>query len=403
MTLQLEDEAQLQRAADQALLEEGHHLDIKRQLQPPPNGNHDLAVDLASFAIDGGQLVLGVDEDTSPVSLTPFEVAGVAERILQVGRSRVDEPLHVRTHIIDAVGRPGLGYVIVEIPPSSRPPHQVAGVYYARKDKTNYRMAAAEVARQHELREQWARSADELLRAFMSADPVGAPQREAGHLFVVAHAVAPPRDLLEPTLRGPQPWSKAREIIQATPARDEAVGNYIPGVYDARRHAPTAAGHAFYSDGFEDAMTVAESALEKDLIRVELLEAGGVRVFCGRGTVSRDRLPEGVLCEGLALAWCYRVIAIARAIADESDFRGSWDFGLGLNGVRGKCSESLSWSATSIAPFTEDEYVRTTRATAEEMEISPAAIVERLGGRLARALGSARVDTVAQLLQAHQD
>jgi hypothetical protein len=103
------------------------------------------------------------------------------------------------------------------------------------------------------------------------------------------------------------------------------------------------------------------------------------------------------------LAWFYRVIAIARAIADESDFRGSWDFGLGLNGVRGKCSESLSWSATSIPPFTEDEYVRTTRATAEEMEISPAAIVERLGGRLARALGSARVDTVAQLLQAHQD
>lgn len=66
---------------------------------PPGKGaNKELAKDLAQFAIDGGVLVIGVDDnDKSPPKLIPVDLDGRKERVDQAARSIPDPPMHVRT------------------------------------------------------------------------------------------------------------------------------------------------------------------------------------------------------------------------------------------------------------------------------------------------------------------
>jgi hypothetical protein len=59
-------EAALEGASRAGLLTETHHLDIKKELPTGDAANKELARDLASLSIDGGLLIIGVDEDTVP-------------------------------------------------------------------------------------------------------------------------------------------------------------------------------------------------------------------------------------------------------------------------------------------------------------------------------------------------
>lgn len=92
-------EAEHESAPASGLLEESHTLDIKKSPPGPgAGGTRYLAVDLASFAIDGGYLVYGVEEDQHgrAHALTSFLTARFPERIDQVALSgRIDPTLAI--------------------------------------------------------------------------------------------------------------------------------------------------------------------------------------------------------------------------------------------------------------------------------------------------------------------
>lgn len=111
------------------MLEETHWLDLKRELGSGNAANKDLAKDIAAFALDGGTILIGLDEDTSPPGLWPVPVDGLAERIEQIARMRVDEVVQIRTTVINSTSDPTLGYVVVHVPQSIRAPHMVDGRY----------------------------------------------------------------------------------------------------------------------------------------------------------------------------------------------------------------------------------------------------------------------------------
>ncbi len=106
-------EAALQEAMNDGLLQEGHALDIKRQLDTGPKAAKSLAVDLAAFAGDGGCIYVGIEQyaktATGPLSLAPISLQGQAERVSQVARcGLIDEPLDLRCNAIPATGwKPG--------------------------------------------------------------------------------------------------------------------------------------------------------------------------------------------------------------------------------------------------------------------------------------------------------
>ena len=83
---------ELDTAINNGLIEENHFLDFKRELQPGQSANKDIARDIAAFAIDGGLILIGIDEGP-PVLINPIPLNGLAERVEQIGLMAVTEPV----------------------------------------------------------------------------------------------------------------------------------------------------------------------------------------------------------------------------------------------------------------------------------------------------------------------
>lgn len=196
-------EDQLRDALDQGILTERHTLDFKRELPSGRGENKELARDLAQFAVDGGVLIIGVDDNAH---LTPVDFRGLRERIDQVARDLIDEPLHVRIETIPGAD-PRKGYLLVTVPPSPTAPHQVDGRYYGRGDTTKHVLPDAEVQRLHQLALRRQRDADDLLDAEARRDPFLLERgRQHAHLFGIAQPVSARPDLLQQVLRDPTGW-----------------------------------------------------------------------------------------------------------------------------------------------------------------------------------------------------
>lgn len=160
---------ELATALKEGLLKESHHIDLKREPGVGKAANKSMAVDMASLAVDGGVLVYGADERSG--ELSPFDLSGFRERVDQVARSLIDEPLSVRIEELPSAEHPGQGCVLVVVPESPSAPHMVDGRYRGRGDTTNIILSDAEVVRLHERRRNSERSIADLVRAEIDRDP----------------------------------------------------------------------------------------------------------------------------------------------------------------------------------------------------------------------------------------
>jgi hypothetical protein len=179
-----ESTAELEAMIAGGILVEGLAFDAKAMIEPGDKGNRSLAIDVAAMAVSGGLIVIGIREEGDGLIPEPVVLAGLRERISQVARNRIDPPVELATAELPG-GRPGMGFVLVTVPPSPLAPHQVDGQYRGRGDSTNHVMGDAEVRRIHSARIQ---SRPEMrvglveqlenCRRWLAADPArGAPAR----------------------------------------------------------------------------------------------------------------------------------------------------------------------------------------------------------------------------------
>lgn len=133
---------------------ETHHIDFKRQVGGNANARRKLAEHLASFATDGGWLVVGVEEDKDTVTFRPRPLAleGQRERIDNVAHTAIDPPLYVETQLLPRTEDPESGYVLVRVPPSPHVVHSVDGRYWARRDTRKAALTDPDVERLMRLR-----------------------------------------------------------------------------------------------------------------------------------------------------------------------------------------------------------------------------------------------------------
>ncbi len=376
-------EDELQAALSDRLLVEGHHVDFKKMSAAGDKANLGLAIDLASFAVDGGVIVVGVDEATNPPTASPIRLAGMKERIDQVGRSRVEPPLLVVCHEIPAAAaQSGMGYLVISVPASPMAPHMVDGVYRGRGDSTNIRLSDAEVRRIRDQRRQAEFDIRSILRAEVERDPISGDGRNSGHLFVVAEPVFADAEMLLPVA-----GEKWREWLSGT-FRDRAprlTAEWAPDISSAFRVVRGQRGWALRSWNGERAS--AASDREDSALELEVNENGGLRLYSARATdIFRDDVP--VIIEVVIFGLAYRVVDWARTIAAESRFVGNWRFGIAVTRISGARSLTIvQRSFMSDAPkFDDDEYEAWTEATYAELDGDPDRVVECLVGRLNRAL-----------------
>ena len=143
---------------------------------------------------------------TGATTRAPFDITGLPERLDQVARGAlIDPPLRIRCEQIDSVERPGLGYLLVVIPPSPDAPHMVGGRYRGRADRTNTILSDAEVRRLHQERSPGTIDLTAMLDDEVARDPTSAELRTQGHLYVLGQPLNAPGDLLSRAL-GANDW-----------------------------------------------------------------------------------------------------------------------------------------------------------------------------------------------------
>jgi hypothetical protein len=95
-------ESDIQLAIDEGTLTESAYFEVKRSTGEADGERKETARDLASFALSGGAILIGVAEDKAArtFSLAPQPLSGLGERLEQIARNRINPPLFTRSREI---------------------------------------------------------------------------------------------------------------------------------------------------------------------------------------------------------------------------------------------------------------------------------------------------------------
>lgn len=390
-------EGDLAAAISGGLLEETHYLDLKEQTDPGKSGNKELARDLASFAVDGGTLIIGIGEDKANRTffLAPQPLKGLPEKVEQVARSLADPPLNVLTDAIEASANDGTGYLIVHVPASAGAPHMVDGRYYGRGDKTKYHMSDAEVVRHHLQRKASESDALALLQQEIDQDPLG-EYGEQSHFFFVAQPTAGRSDMLLDLTSGANWRNRLAELVNSayTPELRAVLPDFAPNLSDATQGHRRAGGAALASHNLADGRQHKPTGQwgDEDTIEVQFLEDGGLRLYSSRlsDNPGESNGGEQALFDAAAVGLTRRMLEVVRLTAEQAGYFGNWSLAVGatrLQGRRRYAGEAWAFSGMS-ARYTQDTYKQATGATWADLNAAPGAIASRLLGSLLRSLGS---------------
>lgn len=376
---------------------ESHTLEFKRELGRGKGANKELGRDLAQFAIDGGTLIIGVDElDDGGLALTPVELDGLPERIDQVARSVVDPPLAVSITTLPSTDAQR-GYLFVTVPESPDAPHAVDGRFYGRGDRTKHVLTKMEL--EQVLRQRLAAQEDveEHLADWVARDPVPDDTRAGAHLFVLARPSTARRGMLHDHLRsegvGDLPHVVRTAILDGRPRTEWAGGQQfapdIPNSAGNGERRPD--GWAFHSNALAQgrAMRRLDLRSEEGTLDLEVTEDGEIRLFCGRAAMSKSGTGEFLfIFEALILGLVKRTLLVASNVSEVTGYVGPWDVAVALNGLAGHVSHRESQGFLTGSPYASDTYGESVRVTSAQLveEADIDAVVERLVGRLNRTL-----------------
>ncbi len=389
------NEAEIELAIKENALAESHALDLKREFGLTDRARKEMACDLASFAVDGGALLVGVAEDKpehrfSPV---PQPLEGLVERVELSARQRVDPPLEVRPREIPSLADPARGYLWVDVPASPEAPHMVDGIYYGRGERTRQRLSDAEVVRLHERRRGAAGRVSAALDDEVSRDHLGPEHRKNGHLWVAAVPRTAPDELAVPLLASADPGF----LLQAVAATDRFVPrsfrSYAPSVsrLSMTRRVAGGSGVSSYEAAGPGRTPQADAGgvdPEHNLVDLTVREDGQVRLTMGRATTMRGE--QLVVLDGLVYAWVIRAAGLAGFVATRTGYRGSWDFAARVDRLRGAVSSAASggdpWGSAPV--YDREAWTATTTARSAEVIDEPRRVADRLLSSFLRALGS---------------
>lgn len=403
------DEAAIEAAARAGLLIESHYLDLKEAIPSGSGKNRELARDLASFAIDGGALLVGVAErNEAPPELAPVDLAGLAERVEQVARQIPDPPIPVTCTAIPASAPPGHGYLVIEVPATGTAPHMVDGVYMGRGDKTKLRLSDPEVLRLHRARAHTLDQIAQLLDEYVARDPIPADDGGQAHGFVVAAPVRPrPEMLLEARPDDSWPQLLRQLLDQGAHAPGTvlaAAEGYRPSLRSVSHFSRRADGAALtynLTSAREPDQRNSDPPLTEDAVELEVTEDGAVRVMTTR--LGDDVAGRGqVVFEDVLPDLARRTIGIAASVADLTGYLGPWILGVAATRIAGKQAFGEGRvNVSTIGTFGVDqhEYRRYSEASSLELRQTPGAINQRLVGRFLRSIGFDNAPSIRPLLE----
>ncbi|KJL30219.1 helix-turn-helix domain-containing protein [Microbacterium oxydans] len=386
-------EAEIEAVTSAGTVPEGHFVDFKRELGSTPGSRKETAQDIASFALDGGVLIVGVDEpESGTYTLSPQPLSDLSERAEQIAANRPDPGLYVRTTVIPSRDDPGAGYLVIEVPPSPAAPHMVDGRYWGRAERTKRQLNDAEVARLHAARTRSDRRVVDALSEELRRDPQPLP---ASRMHFVAEPLVADDGLARMFVRGAP--TAVRELVHEQEDRvPGSVRDHSPTPWELTASVRRAKGVALTSLA-EGRKTPTEGFLAEVAADIEVQTTGAIRGVMSRLTYLEEhpRVPEGTkrVFESLPIAWSHRLVAWAGALGEQLEYRGPWGFGVHLYGLEGASAGPQDergmhiLSSRSLPVYEAATFQAATAASFQEIRDEPLKVVDRLIGDFIHSLG----------------
>ena len=361
----------LQSFIDNGLAEENHFREFKERLP----SNKSVAKTLAGFAIDGGDLVIGVAErHADTFTIAPLGHAGQPEKVEQIGQTLVDRPLLVETRVLKDADDPALGALWITVPQSPGAPHQVGGTYYERGDKQTRPMSDAAVERLIRSRRTTLEGIESVLLDAMAKDTAG----ELPHIIGVARPIGAARDELYEAIGGAPGWAAFGHKVRNELQLSMPFGGPGPGRYtlsNQHHNQRARAGEGWYSEFsfFDDGA-------------IKWFSEDGSIVAPDGGGAGQRRL---ALASFVRAGW--EVVAAMRAVAKETGHRRSWHVAIGVTrtrGLRGYLFHSAFYDPVDVPPFPDERYIRVQRVSGLQVENDVWAVVRSLTHRFVEGFGS---------------
>lgn len=395
---------QIEEATRDGSFEENHYLEAKTILKTRSSSDKDeLARDLAQFAFDGGTVVFGVSEDKSRsegrFAVNTFDLpTNVREQLEQIALERCQPPLSVRVRELRSDDSPGKGCIVVEVPPSSRVPHMVAGKYPSRGDSTRRYLNDAEVrmwiVRSEEAHERVSRE----LQALVARDPYVDQSPRAGHLFGVA---LPLTSRHEGFLEGHELHQHLNDALNAfaTHWRDrfDPADNRSRVMFRQTSLSSVSQAHprsgeaALRSQALFDLESGGDgSPVEERLAEWSMDSSGGIRIY-DAGLSVRRKGPQGNLVHAIWSDAPVEMLGIlvesARLSGERIGYHGQWGFGVAWTGLRGaqRHPGEVFMDPTPVVDRDEGSLQHVTSSL--ELQEDPAGVLDRLARPILRMIG----------------
>lgn len=378
-------EAELKEALENGAFTESHYRDAKKAERKPAK----LAADMASFAIDGGLLVVGVAEpEQGRFELAPLENTDqLCESFESTALTKCEPPLSVAVDTIPSEEHEGHVYLLVEIPASATAPHQVEGVYYGRGDKQKRRLSDNEVERYVLARDASMSAVRRMLDEVLDNDP--RPDELFGHLHIVARPHTPRHRMFMGWTHGERWSGQLHDLVRN-------VSTSVPG---SDKFQPMRCIHEFRTAGGAGVSRLPreyfnDPTREADELRVAVLEGGGAWWYCC--SAAAEAKGHGVtrrIVNDAMVAHHVRVfLELLNGLSREVSYGGGWDVGVAVTGIDQAVAVSrLRWfedaaDVREAHTYDRGNYEATVRASRLELEKSPQVLAEILIGPLMRSM-----------------
>jgi len=376
-------------------LEESQAFDGKRELG---SDNTRIAVDLCAMTAAGGVILYGVGENAGGTRLTdpsPIPLEGARERLSQIAQTSIAEPVTPEITTLEEPGQPGVGYVVVSIPPSVRAPHQVIakgkylGRFYGRDGTGNRVLTEAEVAALYARREKIERDADLQLEHELRG---WYPELFDGVTDRVCIALR-----ARPLMGDDGLTKRAAGALGASSVNN--VLNHITGeggkaqIGQFEPNLGSIVGHW----RLDDADHWAAKALGRDE-RIELaMRVGrdGQAALFGRRVGATNQSLQLVVFEHAIAGLAAGFLRALGGLYQRAGYLGAVDVGVIVKPLRGVIG-SIPLRQLHGRPYPTDEFVRQARFTAGQLRDAPSSGAQELVGDLMTALVGEGYDPFAE-------
>ncbi|GIF75677.1 MULTISPECIES: AlbA family DNA-binding domain-containing protein [Asanoa] len=381
-------------------LRESHTLELKRDdYSNGESGKKEQAKDIAALALDGGVLVIGVEEDKTTgvaIKASPVALAGVIERIDQICASRISPPLRVT--IRDDLRSPSdlsTGVIIIDVP-ATGVPHMVDHRYLGRDNRTTRPLDHTEVVRllaRHDL------DAEVVHKDLDEADALMDGEGMSAARLVITATPIPllRRDALRDQLAASGAASWFNDRMTAASARASAAragSEAMSRLFRPWRWTDRANGWG--ARRIPGGMALRFGSGGTTPFTIEVLESGGARFAADLITeVHKDRYSEAmtkVLYLDYAMSFTCEALAWIAEVAEEAGLRGTYGIGLHLGGLAGAIREPTTSTAErrlhvpDKTKYRDDSYRQTLMATGADLRGPFQPLLDQLFGQLLRAM-----------------